>query len=207
MNAGQLSAWFEQNKTVALGVAAAGVAGLALLQRRKSSGGAATGATAGASVPGTSPAAGVVPTGGSLGGTYDSSTSDLYNALQPQLEQILQTTGHSGINDAPAPIASSLLAPTYNGNYVWARENATGSGPGAFEVESDGSLLHLNTDQWGQAAQKAGSDRAFTMLDSGWNGNWYDSSQNLSAISQGATTGTASTLDQVGKVISAPKKS
>lgn len=147
----QLSALFAQHRTAVLGGGAVAVAALALWQKRKKATGAAGAATAGAAVPsiaGTIPAAAVVP-GGSVGSGYDSSAYDVYNALQPQLEQLRQTQGTTAAA-APAPVASTLFAPTYDNNYVRYADGTTA------EVESDGSLLWLNQDQYNQAGKLAG---------------------------------------------------
>jgi len=148
VNPAQLSAYFAAHKTAVLGTAAAAVAGLALIQRKKTAG-AAGATTAGATVPGTIPAAAVVPAGGTIGGGYDSSSFDLYNAFQPEIDQILQLqqaqqtggTAGGGINAAPAPVASTLLSPSYDGNYVRFADGQVD------EVEGDGSLLWLNPSE------------------------------------------------------------
>lgn len=109
MNPAQLAALFAAHKTAILGGGAAAVAGLALLQKRKKATAATAGTTttAGATVP----AAAVVPTS-TAGGGYDSSVTDLYSALQPELEA-LQAQG-AGVT---APAASALLAPTSNNQW------------------------------------------------------------------------------------------
>lgn len=142
MNGQQLAAYFEAHKPLVLGGAAAGVAALAVLQRRKKAA-APAGASAGAAVPGTIPAAAVVPATGSIGGAYDSSSYDTYNAMQPILEQILQTTSQSGITKLPDPVASNLFAPTASGKYVQL-------GSSINEVESDGSMYGLSPTEWDQ---------------------------------------------------------
>lgn len=149
MNTAQLSALFAEHKTAVLGSAAAAVAGLALIQRKKAAGGSTA---VGARVPGTIPAAAVVPDGGTVGGGYDSTSYDLYNALQPEIGQILaaqqaQQTGGAGDGAAaaPTPIASTLFAPTYNGKYVHFSSGQTA------EVESDGSLLNLTPQEGAHA--------------------------------------------------------
>jgi hypothetical protein len=131
----QLAAMFAAHKTAIFGAAAAGVVGLALLQKKKST--SAAGSTS--SIPGTLPAAAVVAPG--AGGAFDSTSFDLYNALQPEIESLIQTRGPS-VTAAPAPIASTLLAPTGNGNLVR-------YGTSIDEVESDGSLYHLELPEWG----------------------------------------------------------
>lgn len=110
MNPARLRAFFAANKLPILGTAAAGVTGLALLNRRKASGGAqATGV--GGSPAGTIPAAAVVPGGG---GGYDSSAYDVYSALQSQLAPILeQQRKANSVTVAPAPVASSMFKPGF----------------------------------------------------------------------------------------------
>lgn len=112
------AALFAAHRTAILGGAAAAVAGVALLNKRKNAGSA----TAGATVPGTIPASAVVPDGGSIGGAYDSTSYDLYNALQPELEQLRQTQGQP-VGPVPAPQHTS---PLYKDGYFRvAGSNAT----------------------------------------------------------------------------------
>lgn len=109
MNIAGLQAFFAAHKTAVLGAGAAGVAGLALYQRKKGT------ATDGAGIAGSSPAAAVVQgsTAATGGGTYDSSAYDVYSAMQPQMEQLAQaladqTGGGAGsVSSAPKPSASS----------------------------------------------------------------------------------------------------
>jgi len=84
VNAGQLPAWFEANKKPVLGVAAAGVAGLALMRARKRTAGATAG---GLSSPAVDTA---LATGPAIAGTvpYDSSAIDGYNDLQNQIYKL-----------------------------------------------------------------------------------------------------------------------
>ena len=102
MNGAELKAAFERNKTT-LGVAgAAVVGGLALLQARKSSGGAAAGGDTSMSAGGDS-----VLSAPAAGYAYDSSNSDAYNALQPQIERLERL--FEGIDEktkAPIPVAT-----------------------------------------------------------------------------------------------------
>lgn len=142
MNPAQLSAYFAAHKTAVLGGAAAAVAGLALYRKHQAASG--TGTTAGATVPGTLPAAAIVGAQGP-----DSSGFDLYNAVQPEIDQILQqmqanqtggTTG-GGTTAAPTPIASTLFNPTRSGKYVRFADGQID------EVEKDGSLLWLNPSE------------------------------------------------------------
>lgn len=177
---------FEQNKPLVLGAAAAGVAGLALWQKKKRTAGAPT-VTAGAApvIAGTSPAAAVVPAG-----SYDSSSYDLYNALQPEIDQILaqqRTAGAGAITTAPAPGASSLFAPTYSGNYVRFADGQID------EVEGDGSLLWLNPQENAKAASMAGGSSDWVhqlTVNAPTNGAVYNTGTNLlTAQSQFAPKG------------------
>ena len=152
MDVAQVSAWFQAHRTEVLMVGGAGVAGLALL-KRKSGAAAGDGRTAGAVAPGTMPAGAVVNPS-----TYDSSAWSAYNALQDEIgtlarqnEAARQTSADgSGVSSAvKGPIASTLFAPSYSGNY-W----HMGSGLGEFE--SDGSMLVFNADQWKQASAAPG---------------------------------------------------
>lgn len=169
MDTAQLSALFAAHKTAILGTAAAGVAGLALYQKRKGAG--AAGSTAvGAAVPGTLPAAAVEPQ--SLG-AYDSTSFDLYNALQPELEQILQTGTSGGGVAAPPPVASTLFAPSGSGKYV-------GYGNGLYEVEPDGSLYHLSPGEWASIIKANGGRKpAGTQLSGPAPGQQYGGTGNL----------------------------
>lgn len=170
----ELSALFAQHRTAVLGGGAVLVAGLAYLRRKK--GAAPAGASAGATVPsglaGTIPAAAVAPSGG-----YDSTSYDLYNSLQSEIsgiaEQNRQTVGSSAAA-APTPIASTLFQPTYNGNYA-----RTPDGQGV-EIESDGSLFHINDKAAQQIAGQGGSYAS--LVD---NLGWYSTTGNLKAVNSG----------------------
>jgi hypothetical protein len=125
VNIAGLQAFFATHKTAVLGAGAAGVAGLALYQRKKGT------ATDGAGIAGSSPAAAVVQgsTAATGGGSYDSSAYDVYSAMQPQMEQLAQaladqTGGGAGsVSSAPKPSASSTTpskpapAKTYSTGY------------------------------------------------------------------------------------------
>jgi hypothetical protein len=154
VNLDQLGASFAQNRTAILGTAAAGVVGFALYKRKQAGG--ATAAPASAAAP-------VYSAGGQTAGmyganAYDSSASDVYGLVQPQLESLgsqlsdLNTKlGSVPVSQAPAsPVASRLANPLYNGNYI---RNAGG---GFAEIESDGSLLGLTAQQWANAYKVAG---------------------------------------------------
>ena len=79
---GKLRAGFTRNKTLLGVLGAVAVVGLALVARRKNAAGTDGAST---STPGTS-----TITAGSAYQPYDSSSADLYNAIQPQLEQLQQ---------------------------------------------------------------------------------------------------------------------
>lgn len=161
----QLAAMFAAHKTAIFGAAAAGVVGLALLQKKKSASAAAPASTS--SIPGTLPAAAVVaPTAGA---GYDSSSYDLYNALQSELQPLFQNQG--GSVTAPAPVASSIFAPTGSGQLV-RYNNGT-----IAEVESDGTLLGLTPDQFTALSSKG---QTFTSL-SGAQPKVYTTAGNLAA--------------------------
>lgn len=138
----QLQQLFEQHKPAVLGVAAAGVAGAALLHRRKA-GEAATPRTSSGTLANPNPAAAVVP---GNGGGYDSSAYDVYNALQsqlgPLLDQARQSTGGApggGINTAPAPVASPLFKPGFY------RSPADGA---IYQVDAAGKRDWLTPAEW-----------------------------------------------------------
>lgn len=133
----KLQALFAEHKTAILGVSAVGVAGLALLNRRKAPGGGSP--AVGASPAGTIPAAAVVP---GAGGGYDSSAYDVYSALQSQLQQM------NRVNSAPAPTSSSLLSPGFyrkaGGTTIW-------------QIDGQGQRNDLTLGEWQDFAKKGAS--------------------------------------------------
>lgn len=154
MNTAALSAYFAAHKVAILGGGAAAVAALGFYQHKKASSSTAT-TTSGATVPGTIPAAAVVSSGAGSA-TYDSTAFDIYDSLQQQISDVAsqqQTGTTSGTSSAtPVPIASTLFAPSYNGQYVRFADGQVD------EVQSDGSLLWLDGTQSQQAfASKGGS--------------------------------------------------
>jgi hypothetical protein len=188
----QLQAMFAQHKNVVLGVAGAGVVGLALLQRKK----AAKGAGPSPSPAGTIPAAGVVPSSGVQGAFPDTSATDIYNSLSDQMQKLFdqqaaQTSNSNGGLTTPAPIASTLFAPTYSGSY------ATTSTGQPVEIESDGSLFHLNTNFINQVQQKGGTYSALAQ-DPGW----YSLTGNLQA-KQSGTSPQVMRYDSAGNLVPA----
>jgi hypothetical protein len=147
VNAAELPAYLAAHKPVAFGAAAVGVVGLALWQKRRATAGAPA---AGGAVPGTLPAAAVVsPSATGSGGAYDSTSFDLYNALQPEIDQLMATRGPS-VTSAPAPVASMLFAPTGSGQLVGFADGSVR------EVESDGSTYHLSLPELGALTQANG---------------------------------------------------
>lgn len=143
---------------------------LAYLTLRRSSGGAAAGSmTVGAGAPGMVTA----PSGtGQLAG-YDASMSDamagFQTMLQNQADQLQTINGQLTRNPAagtpapaptpakpaPAPAhvtpkAMSLFGPAFTGHYLRYYDGTIA------EVESDGSLLHLNRSEWAQVKAKLG---------------------------------------------------
>lgn len=114
MNLSDLPATLEQNKAAAAGVGAVAVIGFAMYQKRKTASAAPT-ADVGAAL-----SAGSQTAAASGGAAYDSSASDLYGALQPQLEAIGQqlnqlanpTTIPTPAPPAPAPVVATPQAPT-----------------------------------------------------------------------------------------------
>lgn len=153
MNLDQLGKSFQQHKAPILAAGAAGVVGLALLKRKQTGGGAGPGpaSSGGVSVSG----------GGQLAGAngapyYDSSASDVYGLVQPQLESLGNQITDLGsklnavpVSSAPPsrPISSTLFAPKLTGRYVYYTNGAYG------EVEDDGSVYGISTaeatpEQW-----------------------------------------------------------
>jgi hypothetical protein len=124
----QLGVLFAQHKTAILGASAAGVAGLALLQKRKK---AATGSGTTA-VPGTIPAAAVVSSG--VQGAYpDTSGTSGYDQLEGQLERLQA----SQAVPVPTPVSSTLFAPSSSGSLVRFNTGAID------QIQGDGSLYNL----------------------------------------------------------------
>jgi hypothetical protein len=119
-------AWLQQNKPLALGVAGAGVVGAALYARKRSavsSGrGAADGAT-GQPAPTPFSAGGQVPIGGYA--MPDSSASDLYGSLAPELASIADNLNNLNQQTPPTPVPAK---PTSNAAWL---SSAVGGWAGA----------------------------------------------------------------------------
>lgn len=154
MNPQQL---FATHKVAILGGGAAIIAALGLYQRKKNAAASTTTTTAGATIPGTIPAAAVVGGTGSSTATYDSTAFDIYDALQQQISDLAsqqQTSSpSSGASATPGPIASSLFAPTGQGPLVR-------YGTGIYEVEADNSLYKESLPEW----QAAGAPSNYVQL-------------------------------------------
>jgi LysM repeat protein len=113
VNVSELEATFTKNKPAVLGVAAVAVVGLGLYHRKKAASVAAAdpGPVAGGGTPGLAQSYGLT----GAGGVYDSSASDLFGAVSPQLESL--QTQLSALSDkmnatpVPAPVASPVAAP------------------------------------------------------------------------------------------------
>jgi hypothetical protein len=169
----QLQALFTQHRNVILGVGAAGVAGLALLNKRKKASGAPSGST---SPAGTIPAAAVVPASGVQGAYPNTTETNIRNSIMDDLlkQQAAMTSAGGGAAAAPKPIASSLFAPSGSGNYV-----LYGDGTVA-EVQTDGSQLGLSYQQWTPLAQKGVTPVAANQQHPG--GAYYETTGNLNAV-------------------------
>lgn len=172
-----LAVLFATHKGAFLGAGAAGVAGLALLQRKKSA--SATGTSKTSTPAGTIPAAAVVPASGVQGAYPDTSSTDMYNQLEGQLERLQS----SQAVPVPTPVASSLFAPTRSGQYV---SYADGS---VREVESDGSLYHLSLPEWSGIIQGNGGAAPDLHPVSGTAPAEYSYTTNLQSKITGGTAG------------------
>ena len=110
MNLDQLKATIEANKKGIAIAGAAGVGGLALLNRKKK-------ANAGTDAAGAGYGLTNQPSTGAAG-AYDSTSSDVYNAIQPQLESLgqllaqLQNRQNTTPTPVPAPPPTAGPAPT-----------------------------------------------------------------------------------------------
>lgn len=116
MNLASIKAWSAKNKKPLLGSAAAAAVGFGLWTRSK--GGSPKTTTAADITPGsTAP----MPNAGGTG--YDSSSSDVYNALQPQIEQtqgMLQKLLDALADKPPVPpavVPPPAAKPPANGNW------------------------------------------------------------------------------------------
>lgn len=182
MNLDQLGGQFDANKGPILATAAAGVVAFALYQRHKS-GGAAAGPAQGVAVAPASAGGQTATMRG--GGAYDSSASDLYGAIQPQLESL----GHrldaiplaAPPASTPAPMAASLYGPSDSQNYVLYQDGTVA------QVQQDGSQLGLNYSQWvGSGLNQKVTPTAVPQMHPG--GAYYETTGNLNAVKKPATS-------------------
>lgn len=176
----QLNAWVEQNKKPLAIAGAAAVAGIGLLKARKNKAGAQ-----GSPSPLTPLPAGTAFTAGpnlvgSVPGVYSSAGTDVYNALQGQLDKMQDQLNGPPIPvpAPPKPIASTIFKPTGTGNYYH-----LGNGIGV-EVESDGSLFGINQEQWAQI--QANDPNAKVLGKLGGTPNWYSTEKNVLNVSAAA---------------------
>jgi LysM repeat protein len=125
VNTAALGATFEANKVPIMAAAGAGVVGLALLHKKKTAAASSTAAAGGAVA--TSQTTSGYSTGAQTAGMngapyYDSSASDVYGAIQPQLESLggqltditnrLNNTQQSTMPvSAPTPVVTPAPAP------------------------------------------------------------------------------------------------
>lgn len=171
MNLSNLQATLTRNKGP---LAAAGALVVVVLALRARTNGKI--AAAGTTTP-TATAAGVSATpyaysaGGQTSGAsgYDSSASDVYNAIQPQLEQLQQLysqipvpgTPTSVPTTSPTPTPAPTPAPTVQGYY---RRTGTQA---VYKAMSDGTLQWVDRAQYDAAKDPAYKDIART--DPLWN--------------------------------------
>lgn len=193
MDLGALSQQFEANKGPILATAAAGVVGFALYSRRKAGGNTAAPAQA---APTTAGASSGGQTAGMRGANaYDSSASDVYGLIQPQMESLGKQVGdlNNKLNAVPVstpakatgPLAAQLYAPQGTGNYV-----RLPNGVGA-EVESDGSLFGITSEQWAGLAAQGKTSTPTTI---GKNVDFYSTERNTwQAMQDRLTTSTPAT--------------
>lgn len=142
LNLAALKAGLQRNK-VPLGVGGvAVVGGLAYMQNRRGGSGApadgsGTVGTISAPSPGGASIAGYA-------GPYDSSSSDTYNALQPQLENVGSAVDELRklweADKSPIPVA---LAPSQQPGYY----NRAGTAA-IYRLDDAGNIDHLQFDEW-----------------------------------------------------------
>jgi hypothetical protein len=165
-----LGAWFEQNKPLALGGAAAVVVVLALVSRSRGGGEADT--TAGATVsPGDSFSAG----GQVAGGAYDSTASDLYSSLSPELSSIsasLEKLNGTGTPATPVPAAPKVKRA--DGIYKIAGDDSNK----LFKV-SNGTIDYISHDEYYAMGNTNKTVRNYVSKDDPmWNSlTWLDASK------------------------------
>ena len=117
MNVGDLTAKIQANKKPLAIAGAAGVAGLALMQRKKAGGDV----SASAPVAGSSTSSLASPNGQVV---YSSEASDVYNALQPQLSTVSTGVAQLLADKSAAEAADAIPVPGTNAE--WIRQATTG---------------------------------------------------------------------------------
>lgn len=135
MNLGQLRGAIERNKKGLAIAGAAGVAGLALLNKSKKGAAPTTGPAGDALGTGSQYGLGMPATGG----VYDSSSSDAYNAIQPQLESLGRMLEAATKTAPPIPVTTP---PAYADGFY---RNSTS---GAIYQLNRGVLDWLNPKEW-----------------------------------------------------------
>jgi hypothetical protein len=140
-------AGFEKNKKPLAILGAVAVAGLAVVARRKSAMGSAT-STGSTSTSSTTPAAATRYGASTQQGAYDSTGSDVYNALQPQIEQLQQLARQipvAGATPATAtPTAPAAPADPRRAQIISDYQMILNRTPGTYEVnawDATGSTL------------------------------------------------------------------
>jgi hypothetical protein len=134
VNAGQLEAAFAKNKPAIIGAGVVGVVGFALYSRRKDAS-VPDGAGAGTAAAAYSAGMQTVPMSGA-GGVYDSSASDLFGAISPQLESLQgQLTDLQGAKATPGTVP----VPKPSNNTAWmnaAVQGWTQQGKNALDIQA-----------------------------------------------------------------------
>jgi hypothetical protein len=136
-------AGFEKNKKPLAILGALVVAGLAVIARRKSAMGSTTSSGSSSATPATSSgytAATIQPA------AYDSTGTDVYNALQPQIEQLQQLARQ-------IPVAGAGTASSGVQEYV----RKTGD-TRVYAAMSDGSLKTIDHADWAAAGSPSYAD-------------------------------------------------
>jgi len=137
VNPAALSAWVQQNKTTLAVVGAAGAVGFGLMSKGKRpeepapNGGAAVSAGSAVGSP--------VPVGGYA--AYDSTGSDLYNAIQPQLEGLGGLLGQLQQQQKGAP------TPLFTAGFV--KDTGTGR---VYQLDETGNVDWLGPGELRQIA-------------------------------------------------------
>ncbi|MCL1872163.1 MAG: hypothetical protein FWF90_17375 [Promicromonosporaceae bacterium] len=149
----KLQAAFTKHKGPVLACAAAVVLFLAW-RARKGAGGDTTSSTTSLSTTSTpvTGGGGATPAYYTAGtGAYDSTSSDVYNALQPQIEYLQQLASQIPVNDPTAGSSStSSSSPIDKGRALSAADQLVrGSASGTiYRVESDGTTTPISSATW-----------------------------------------------------------